>query len=147
MNAEAELFRTVNMINPCLDIMGNTSRYIRDIIKESKRWESIPNRREPVTQDMIEYIITKGKSIEENPDNVYPAFGDWLVLGQQARFRRKEWVQDCTYLKNHKDIQRKIDSSSAVFIVKEFEFRGKKNKIMDNSSIIEVNTAIINNIK
>ena len=49
--------------------------------------------------------------------------------------------------KNTKTFKRSIDGSSAVSIMKDFEFRGKKNKIMDNSSIKEVHTAIINNIK
>ena len=147
LNAAAELSRPANMMNPCLDIMGQTSRYINDIIKELKRWESIPNRREPITKEMIEYIINKGKSIKDNPDNIYSAFGDWLVIGEQAGFRRKEWAQDRTYLKKYKDIQRNIDGSSAAFIMKDFEFRGSKNKRINNSSVKEVNKATINNIK
>ena len=50
LNAAAELSRPANMLNPCLDIMGNRSRYINDILIEFKRWESVPNRREPVTK-------------------------------------------------------------------------------------------------
>ena len=136
------------MMNPCLDIMGNQSIYINDIIKELKRWETIPNRREPVTKVMIEYIIVKGKSLSKtNPDNIYSSLGDWLVLGEQTGFRRKEWAQDRTYLKKNKDIQRNIDGSSAAFIRKDFEFRGKTNKRIDNSSTKEVNKAVINNIQ
>ena len=69
---------------------------------------------------MIEYIVNKGKPIEDNKDNIYSAFGGWLALGEQAGFRRKEWAQDRTYLKKHKDIQRNIDGSSAAFILKDF---------------------------
>ena len=147
LGAAAELSRPANMMNPCLDIMGKQSRYISDIIKELKRWESIPNRREPVTKEMIEYIIAKGKLNKKNPDNLYSAFGDWLVLNEQSGCRRKEWAQDRTYLKKHKDIQRNIDGSSAAFILKDFEFRGNKNKRINNSSIKEVNKAVITNIE
>lgn len=39
----------------------------------------------------VECIINKGQnSILTNPDNIYIALGDWLVLGEQADFRRKE---------------------------------------------------------
>ena len=82
-----------------------------------------------------------------NPDNIYSALGDWLVLGEQTGYRRKEWAQDRTYLKKHKDIQRNIDGSSAAFILEDFEFRAKGNKRMDNTSAKEVNKATINNIK
>ena len=46
---------------------------------------------------MTEYIIEKGKKKlnKTNPDNIYTALGNWLVLVQQAGFRRKEWAQDC----------------------------------------------------
>ena len=83
--------------------MGNISKYINDILKELKRWESVPNRREPVTKEMVEYIISKGKSMSKgNPDNLYSAMADWLILGEQTGFRRNEWAQDRTYLKNTK---------------------------------------------
>ena len=77
---------------------------------------------------MIEYIIAKGKSNKENQDDLYSAFGDWLVLNEQSGCTRKEWAQDRIYLNKHKDIQRNIDGSSAVFILKDFEFRGNKKK-------------------
>ena len=76
LNAAAELSRPANIINPCLDIIGKTSRYISDIIKELKRWESVPNPREHVTKERIEYIITKGKLNKKNQDSIYSAFGD-----------------------------------------------------------------------
>ena len=61
---------------------------------------SMPNRKEPVTKQMTEYIIEKGKRLNKtNPDNIYTSLGNWLVLGQQAGFRRKEWAQDRTHFK------------------------------------------------
>ena len=49
-----------------------------------KRWESVPNHREPVTKEMTEYVVKKGKSIKDNLDNIYSALGDWLVLGKHV---------------------------------------------------------------
>ena len=83
----------------------------------------------------------------ENPDNLYLALGNWLVLGEQTGFRRKEWAQDRTYLKKHKSIERNIDGSSAAFIMCDFEFRMKNNKRINNKSIKEVNKATMINIK
>ena len=80
--AAAELLLSAKMMNPCLDIMEKQSVYIKDILKESEKWESIPNRKEPVTKQMIEHIIQKGKDLQKNNlDNMYAVLGDWLVPG------------------------------------------------------------------
>ena len=39
LSAAAELSVPAKMMNPCLNIMGNKSNYISDIIHELKRWE------------------------------------------------------------------------------------------------------------
>ena len=51
---------------------------------------------------MVEYIINKGKSIEDNKDKIYSAFGDWLVLCEQAGFRRKNVLKIVHILQNIK---------------------------------------------
>ena len=106
LDAAAELSIPAKLMNPCLDIKGNLSKNIKEILKETKRWETIPNRKEPVTKQMVEYIINKGSELKkDNPDNIYTALGNWLVIGEQAGFRRKEWAQDRTYLKNTKALK------------------------------------------
>ena len=91
LSVASELSAPAQMMNPTLDLMGNLSVFIKDIIHEAKRWESMPNRREPLTKEMIEYIIDKGENSKKtNPDNLYSAMGDWLVLGKQTGFKRKE---------------------------------------------------------
>ena len=148
LKAAAELSAPAQMMNPTLDLMGNLSVFIKDIIHEAKRWESMPNRREPLTKEMIEYIIDKGENSKKtNSDNLYSAMGDWLVLGEQTGFRRKEWAQDRTYLHKHKDFQRNVDGSSAAFILTDMEFRAKKNKRINNNSLVEINKAKSVNLK
>ena len=148
LQAAAELSIPANMMNPCLDITGKQSKYIRDIITEMKRWESIPDRREPVTKAMVEYIFNKGMMISKsNKDNLYAALANWLILGQQSGFRRKEWAQDRSHLKKFKDIQRNVDESPSAFIINDFEFRGSNNKRIDQNSNNAVNRARIVNVK
>ena len=148
LSAAAELSIPAKMMNPCLDIMGNVSKEIKDILNELKRWESMPKRREPMTKEMISYIIDKGEKLKStNPDNIYTVLSDWLIVGLQAGFRRKEWAQDKTYLKKYKDIERNVDGSSAAFILSDFEFRGKGNTRIDNSSKQAINRSYIVNIK
>ena len=131
-----------------MDIFGKRSKHINNIMTELKRWECIPNRREPVTTQMIEYIIKKGKSLHKSdPDNIYTALSDWLILGMQSGFRRKEWAQDRSQMIRHKDIQRNVDGSAVAFILEDFEYRGLNNRRINQKSNSEVNKAKLVNLK
>ena len=44
------------MMNSTLNSMGKGSKFIIDVLHEFKRWENIPNRKEPITTEMIEFI-------------------------------------------------------------------------------------------
>ena len=148
LQAAAELSTHDNIMNPCLDSTGKQSKHIKDIIHEVKRWESVPDRREPLTKNMIEYIYNKGiKLAKFKKDNLYMALADWLILGQQSGFRRKEWAQDRSYVKKHKDIQRNVDGSPSAFIISDMEFRGKNNKRLDQNSTKDLQRACIVNLK
>ena len=135
LKAASDLSIQANLVNPCIDIKGEYSIYIKDILKEIKRWEKVPNRKEPVTKKMVEYIIAKGKQLKkDNPDNIYWALSNWLVLGQQTDFRRREWAQDKTYLKKYNDVERNIDGSPAAFIRSDFKFLLSGNRRLNNDS-------------
>ena len=75
------------------------------------------------------------------------ALADWLILGQQSGFRRKEWAQDRSYVKKHKDIQRNVDGSPSAFIISDLEFRGKNNTYLDQNSTKDLQRACIVNLK
>ena len=148
LSAAADISISANMMNPCLDTTGNQSRYIKDILHEAKRWELIPNRQDPLTKPMVFYIIKKGKSLHKtNPHNLYSALGDWLTLGLQSGFRRKEWAQAQSHLRKTKDVQRNIDGSPAAFVLDDFEFRGKNNQRLNQASIKDINRAHSVNVK
>ena len=86
LSAAAELSIPANMLNLYLDIMGKQSDYI---LGKLKRWENVPNRKEPVTKKSIEYVIDKRKKLNKTkPHNMYLALSDWFALGQQTDFRR-----------------------------------------------------------
>ena len=148
LSAAADLSVPANITNPCLDIMGKQSQYIKDIINEVRRWESIPNRREPLTKSMITYIMNKGDSLaKHNPDNIYSALSDWLVIGLQAGFRKREWAQDSSALRKTGDTSHNIDGTSAAFIMDDFEFRNKNNSRLNQDSYNSIRRAPILNIR
>ena len=97
---------------------------------------------------MIEYIYNKGiKLAKSKKDNLYTTLIDWLILGQQSGFRRKEWAQDRSYAKKHKVIQRNVDGSPSAFIITDMEFRDKHNKWLDKNFTKDVLRPCIVNLK
>ena len=74
------------MMNPTVDIQAKESKFIKDILHEAHRWESMPKRREPITKDMVSFIRTKGSSLSLQ-DNIYTVISGWLTRGLQTGFR------------------------------------------------------------
>ena len=148
LKAAADLSIRSDITNPCLNTNGKVSEHIKSIINEVKRWESMPDRREPMTKQIIEYIYNKGIAQKKiNPYNIHSAIADWFILGLQSGFRRKEWAQDRTYMKKHKDIQRNPDGTPAAFILQDMEFTKKNNVRINQNSEKEINNADMVNIK
>ena len=123
LKAATDLSLPFQMMNPALNLLGNQSKYIGDILHEASRWESMPNRREPLTKDMVVYILDKGSAME-SADNLYTVMGDWLTLGLQTGARRQEWAQDRTSLERRNHVDLNVDGSPTAFIESDFEFRG-----------------------
>ena len=147
LSAANALSLNASVMNPCLDISGKQSKHINDIITEVKRWETIPDRREPITKKMIDFIANKGaKLAKHSAHNIYTALNDWLIMGLQSGFRRKEWAQDRTYIKKHKDIQRNVDGSASAFILRDIEFRNKNNARINQQSNKDISNAPIVNL-
>ena len=94
---------------------------VKDILDEHSRWEEVPNRREPITLDMLSYFHKRAKT--SHPDGYDAALFDWLLVGIFAGFRKTEWMQDSFLYKSTQTYQR-VDkhSSSRAFIAADFTF-------------------------
>ena len=60
LKAVTDLSIPFQMMNPTLNLLGTQYKYSGDILHEASRWESISGRREPITKDMVIYILDKG---------------------------------------------------------------------------------------
>ena len=49
----------------------------------------MPNRREPLTKDLVQFLIKKAAALNL-PDGLYAVMVDWLIITLQAGFRRME---------------------------------------------------------
>jgi len=110
-----------------LGLDGKKNPYIKAILKECVRWEQMPNRREPVTNEMMAYIVGLAKR-DTDPDSRLNAVIDWLVMGEYGGFRKGEWAQDKADVRK-KRYARNVDNSAKAFILKDFSFRKDKKRI------------------
>ena len=94
-------------MHPLVNIYGVKSQFIVEITHEAKRWESMPNRREPLTKDMVKFIINKFTTLNL-PDGKYAVMTDCFIIALQAGFHRMEWSQDATKLATTKSFQYNI---------------------------------------
>lgn len=120
-----------------IDRMGRPNIHIEKILAECERWEKMPDKREPVTQEMLQYIIDLAKR-DQNQDSVINAVADWIVMGMYSGFRKAEAFQDASHAKKG-TYERAIDNSAKAFIITDFSFRKGKARI--NSSHSSVITA------
>ena len=60
LNNAAELCKPRRLMSPLITCEGRPSDWVESIIKEHKRWEKMPDRQEPVTSDMLDYVIAWG---------------------------------------------------------------------------------------
>ena len=61
------------------------------IYQETKRWQGIPHRQDPVTKEMIAWLQRHG--INKDRYCYVNALVDWVVLGLHTGYRGAEWCQ------------------------------------------------------
>jgi len=91
----------------------------------------MPNRREPITSDMIEFILAKAKTTHE--DSLVAALADWFVLGEYTGARLSEWAQTLAHTQRGQIGCNNIDNSSKAFILEDFQFEGSRCKRLCNA--------------
>jgi hypothetical protein len=88
-------------------------------LDEIKRWENMPNRREPLTIDMIYFQKTQCSS--NTPFSEQQVMFDFEVVGIFAGLRLGEWAQD-DHVRRLDQIRRNIDGTPTAFIIGDLEF-------------------------
>lgn len=65
--------------------------YIDVIVSAVKKYESVANRRNMITDDMMHWLIKYAAS--SHIDGNVAAIVDWIILGRFTGFRKSEWCQ------------------------------------------------------
>ena len=126
LNAMARISTKAQMIDPSKTTYGAWAPLVDKTLKEHRRWESMPNRREPITKAMVLHWAKVAKNA--HPDSFESAFYDWMVVGKYAGLRKSEWVQDAADYKKTKDFTRNVDGTVKAFILADFEFSDVRNR-------------------
>ena len=79
LRAASTVSLNYKQLYPTLDTRGLESQCIKDVLSEVKRWESIPNRREPIAVKMVMCMYKKCKSNYLDSLDLVPY--EWAVLG------------------------------------------------------------------
>ncbi len=92
-----------NKPEPIKNALNQRSSYIANVINEHKRWESMPNHREPLTYSMVDHLfnITHIPIMNPQNDTLPASVIDWFILGMQTGMRKSEWYQDRYLLRKH----------------------------------------------
>jgi len=91
---------------------------LNSILLEYKRWQSIPNRRHPVTTSMLNHLHKL--QANQDQDSYLPALFDWLVLGIHTGHRKSEWCQDASGFKKTSTYAKTVKNTSTAFIADDF---------------------------
>ena len=70
----------------------------QDVITEVKRWDGMPNRREPFTVAMYRYVAKRATEIGD-PDSLWAVCANFFGAGLYGGFRLSEWAQPNSYPK------------------------------------------------
>ena len=141
MRAAAVLFP----VDPRRNIFGNVDPIFAKIWAEAKRWESMPNRREPLTVPMILTLI---EFTQKNPDSRFTAIIDWFIVGLSAGLRLSEYGQPLStlYAYDLENFEKSIASTAQAFLFQDIVFKGKHDKFINNSSVATLQLAGIESV-
>jgi hypothetical protein len=107
--------------------------HIESCIKEIHRWESMQDRREPLTTDMIHWH--KLQCLPSAPHSVANALFDWQVCGIYAGFRLSEWAQE-DHVRHRDRIKLTIEGTPTAFIIDDLQFFGENRRTMSRADAL-----------
>jgi hypothetical protein len=101
------------------------------LLDHRRRWESLPNRREPLTPTMVS--AAQANATNCHPDSRSAALFDWFVLGLSTGFRLSEWAQ-----RSHTTIDRiaGLNSLPIAIIRCDVTFFNSQHQILSEADLI-----------
>ena len=128
LKAVTDYFGEHRQFNPTLDEKGNKLEVLESVYREGSRWEKMPNRAEPLTPDMVQFLVDSSST--SHPDSAISAYADWAVLSLQTGFRISEYAQShsALHMPLTSEVSLNIDGSVKAFIATDFKFLGTQRR-------------------
>ena len=127
--------------DPRIDVTtGNTHAAITTVKKEVERWESMPNRRDPLTKGMIMRLAMQVKSFLLF--SLFYVLMDWFVLGLYLGFRLTEYAQrkNVTSLRQ---VTKNRDGRPKALLQEDFEFFADNRRRLTHEQAIAAPTEVV----
>ena len=112
-------------------------KLLTKVLAEHKRWETMPNRREPFTKSMLLWVLSQAKG--QPFLSLAASIADWCLLALYFGFRLSEFLQTEENIRKGV-IQRNIDGLPQAFILSDVQFFGPNKRLLrlDHScSVVE----------
>ena len=126
--AVKDFFIDHNQWDPCIVKHGTTAPVLTSVYKEGQRWESMPNRQEPITMEIMRFLISQASTSHQ--DSPEAAIADWCITGSQSGFRCSEWAQphSSKSLPLSATITKNVDGSATAFLAEDFILLNKHKR-------------------
>ena len=99
------------------------------IIKALQNYESIPNRRNMITDSMMWWLHKKARTSAKDSDT--SAMVDWFILGRYTGFRKSEWCQSRQTV--FERVTHWPEQPALATIESDFEFLDINERILDST--------------
>lgn len=112
----------LNIQDPNITAQGEYDPIFKLLLDEHKQWDAVMNKREPVSEEMFEYITRN----QEGPlTSLSRTTADWLTIGRQAGLRISEYGQEEAFLSRTGNFATNHFGQSTAFTLDDFMFYGR----------------------
>ena len=118
----------------------------RNIYADTKAWQGIPNRKNPVTKSMIDYL----RSTTSNPYSLTNALIDFSVCACQTGWRGIKWLQPVNLQRSGELKFYKYDAASSKFenmiyacCREDFRFKHQCGKRIKDPFLVPINEVMV----
>ena len=117
------------------------SRVLQSVYDELERWETVPNRREPFTIEMLDALLIKVEKLPPgHHTGLLAVLYDWFVCGLFGGFRLSEWAQPGSQSDPSKP-QLNIFDDTEAFVLNDVSARSRSGARLTGAAVISVPVA------
>ncbi|KAG7347847.1 hypothetical protein IV203_016552 [Nitzschia inconspicua] len=107
---------------------------LEKVLKEQKRWEDVPDRREGWTVVLQLALMKKCSHLPFR--GKHQAITDWFVVALHGGFRRAEWAQDLGHTKLNQP-ERNVRNNPAAFCLDDVQFKCNNGRPLLHLSVLQ----------